>query len=473
MKNLIFYLLFLAGSVVSVAQDNMITVMGDQLYGRMENGESVREVVGNVVLTQGNVRITCNRAIQYLARNNAHLIGNVVITQDTLTIITEEGFYFGNEKRAYSDRGVKLDDRKVILTAGIGEYLFTPQQANFSINVKLTDTLSVLTSEKLTYFRRIDKAVAVERVNITDTSGNIIKADSLITLRKEQITYAFNNVKVRNLRDNSVIMGDKLEDYRNEGYTKVDVNPVFMQVDTVKKGNDTVPLNPKEKPEPDTLLQIDTLIIKSKLMESFSTDTSNIFIAKNSVKILRGQFASINDLTVYYKDRETIITNKVTDSGMVPVIWQENSQMTGDSITIILSDRKIERVHINNNAFMISKNEINPRRYDQLTGRRVVMNFQDNQLNKTEVYGNVLGIYYMYEDNEQNGLMKASSREAIIYFENRKVSQVNLYGDPNSEYHPENVVEGNEKSYTLPGFVLYDGRPTFETLFTKKLGKVF
>ncbi|NUN09969.1 MAG: LPS export ABC transporter periplasmic protein LptC [Ignavibacteriaceae bacterium] len=451
----------------------MITVIGDQLYGRMENGESVREVVGNVVLTQGNVRITCSRAIQYLARNNAHLIGNVVITQDSLTILTDEGFYFGNEKRAYSDRGVKLDDKKVILTAGIGEYLFTPQQANFSRDVKLTDTLSVLTSARLTYFREIDKAIAVEQVNIIDTSGNIIKADSLINLRKEQITYAFYNVRVRNLRDNSLIMGEHLEDYREKGYSLVDVNPVFMQVDTVKNESDTIKAGVKDRKETDSLLQIDTLVIRSLVMESYRTDTSNQFIAKDSVRILRGGFASHNDYTIYYKDKETIVTNKVNDSAAVPVIWYDNSQMTGDSITIRLSDRRIDRVFINNNAFMISKSEINPRRYDQLTGKRVIMNFADNQLNKTEVYGNVLGIYFMYEEEEQNGLMKASSREAIIFFEERKVSQVNLYGDPNSEYHPENVVEGNEKSYTLPGFTLYEGRPTMENLFTKKIGKVF
>ncbi len=471
MKN--FLLILIIFSLPVLAQENMITVIGDQLFGRVENGESVREVQGNVVLTQGNVRITCNRAIQYLARNNAHLIGNVIITQDTLTILTDEGYYFGNEKRAYSDRGVRLDDKKVILTAGTGEYLFTPQQANFIRNVKLTDTLSVLTSEKLTYFRHIDKAIAVQGVNITDTSGNIISADSLINLRKEGITYAFFNVKVRNLKDNSLILGDHLEDYREKNYSKVDVKPLFIQIDSVKDEPDTLEVTGKGDKRPDSLLRVDTLMIKSLMMESFRGDTANVFIAKDSVRILRGDFASNNDLTTYYKDKETLITNRLSDSSGVPVIWSGNSQMTGDSITIVLQDRRINKVYVDRNAFLISKSDINPARYDQLTGKRVIMNFRDNALVKTEVFGNVLGIYYMYEDDEQNGLMKASSREAVINFEDKKVSQVNLYGDPNSEYHPENVVTGNEKSYTLPGFTIYNNRPVTEIFFPKKMKRLF
>lgn len=44
-------------SVLSVAQQSkLITVIGDSLVGRMVNGESTREVYGNVVLTQGKVK---------------------------------------------------------------------------------------------------------------------------------------------------------------------------------------------------------------------------------------------------------------------------------------------------------------------------------------------------------------------------------------------------------------------------------
>ena len=95
------------------------------------NGETIREVYGNVVLTQGNVIITCDKAIQYISLNNAELIGNVVVKQDSMTIETPRGYYYGDERKSESNSGVKLDDKKVILTADSGEYFFNDDKAIF------------------------------------------------------------------------------------------------------------------------------------------------------------------------------------------------------------------------------------------------------------------------------------------------------------------------------------------------------
>ncbi|MDP1994340.1 MAG: hypothetical protein Q8K40_03745, partial [Ignavibacteria bacterium] len=72
----ILIIFFTASFITSAQEENKtITVIGRELIGSVQNGESIREVIGDVVLTQGNVVITCNKAIQYLARNDAKLIG--------------------------------------------------------------------------------------------------------------------------------------------------------------------------------------------------------------------------------------------------------------------------------------------------------------------------------------------------------------------------------------------------------------
>ena len=125
-------------------QDQFITVIGDSLMGKMVAGESVREVYGHVVLTQGRVVITCDKAVQYLSSNNADLEGNVIAKQDTLTILTPKAKYFGNEKRSRSVSGVTLNDTKVILTADSGDYFFREDKAFFQGNVKMYDTATTL-----------------------------------------------------------------------------------------------------------------------------------------------------------------------------------------------------------------------------------------------------------------------------------------------------------------------------------------
>lgn len=446
-------------------QDEYITVVGDSLVGRVINGETVREVFGHVVLTQGDVVITCRKAVQYLARNNADLSGNIIVKQDSMTILTEEAYYYGDQKRASSNTRIKLDDKKVILTADSGDYFFDEDKALFKGNVELFDTTAVLNSEELTYFKNENRMVAVKNVKIVQ-KANVITADSLEYFRDSRITFAYDNVGINNPANNVWIFGDHLKDYAEKYYTIIDKNPLLIQVDT------------SYSRIPDTLvtgmidtiisMKIDTLVIESLLMEAWR-DTINLFEATDSVRIVRGGFASLNDRTIYYRDDGKIITEKVTESSSQPVLWYNNSQLTGDSVTIYLRENQIRLLDVVNNAFILSQNQNYPNRYDQTSGERITLHFNEGVLSKTEIYGNVLSIYYLFEDQVPNGLTRSSSQSAVIKFEDREVTEVRLYGTPASEFYPENQVKGKELTFTLPLFKFYQNRPKKEKLLTSTL----
>ena len=319
-------ILILLSQTLFAQQNQLITVIGDSLVGKMVSGESTREVYGNVVLTQGDVVITCDKAIQFISRNDAELIGNVIVKKDTLTIKTPHGFYYGNLAKTRSNAGVYLDDKKVILTADSGEYFFNEDRAFFESKVKLYDTTTTLTANELTYFQQQNRAVAIGDVTIFDGENEII-ADTLEHFRNTKITFAFSNVRLINLKNNSEIYGEHLEDYRESGYSIIDVTPLFIQVDTsyIEREDST-----KE-------MQLDTLFIKSKIMEAYR-DSSQRFYAIDSVSILKSEFASKNDLTIFYRQDNKIVTSKASETAKQPILWQENSQLTGDSITIYLED---------------------------------------------------------------------------------------------------------------------------------------
>ena len=460
MRNMLktLIILFVVSFLTPAQEENKtITVIGRELIGSVQNGESIREVIGDVVLTQGNVVITCNKAIQYLARNDAKLIGNVIVKQDSLTIYTDEGFYYGNERRSFSDKGVKLDDRKVILTAKIGEYFFNDDRADFRIKVKLYDTASTLTSSRLLYFRKEDRAIAFDSVKITDKE-NIIYADSLIHFRRVEESFGFGNVSIKNRTNNSMILGGHMEDYRAKNYSVIDSLPLLVQMDTTFSG--------------DTVKTIDTLLIKSKVMKAYR-DSTNRFVAIDSVEILRGGFASKNDYSIYFRNEDNIITNKTGEENAQPVMWFETSQLSGDSIKIFLKEQQMEKIDIINNALIASYNENYKERFDQISGDTIFLFFDSTGIKRNEVYSNVLSIYYLYDDGEPNGLMKASAQSSVMNFENKKIISVKLYGTPNSEYHPETIIKGKEKEYFLPRFILFENKPEKEKLFTPQLQENF
>ena len=452
---LLFYLFVFCISLHSQNEDEKITVIGDSLVGKVVDGESVREVVGNVKLSQGNVVVNCNKAIQYLARNEAELIGNVIAKQDSLTLKTEKGFYFGNLRKTKSTSGIILDDTEVILSADSGEYFFDEARAFFQTNVKLIDSTTTLMADELTYFKSLDKSIAIGNVNINDRD-NIIIADTLTHLRKTKYSLADGNVSIKNLRDNLTIFGEHLEDDGQLKYTLINKNPLLMQVDTT--------FNTEEVDE--NRISIDTLLIKSNVMESFRGGIS-VFKATDSVKILRGGFASVNDLTTYYRDEEKIITDKIREDASRPVLWYENSQLMGDSITIYLDDGQIKSLTVHNNAFMLSQNKSFDKRFDQTSSDSVQLYFSNNRLERAEFAGKVQSIYYLYDEDIPNGLVKSTAHKAVIVFLKNEIDQVRLFGSPTSEYHPEVKVEGLERTFTLPKFVLKENRPLKKFFFNE------
>ena len=82
-----------------------------------------------------------------------------------------------------------------------------------------------------------------------------------------------------------------------------------------------------------------------------------------------------------------------------------------------------------------------------------------------------MSIYYLYEENEPNGLVKSSAEKADLFFDEGKIVNVKLYGTPESEYHPEPAIIGKEKDFILPSFVIFNNRPSKENILKKYLIK--
>lgn len=460
-KSLLFLLFFICFITAAFSQnkEQYMTVIGDSLVGKSINGEMLREVFGHVILTQGNVTITCDKAVQYISRNDAELEGNVIARQENLTITTPKGFYYGNDRRAESNAGLILNDQKVILKADTGSYYFNEDRAWFRSHVNVYDTSTTLTSDTLTYFKAEDRMVATGTVRINQVDNDIY-ADSLEYIRPSRTTYANNNVKIVGSQNNVTIYGDHLEDYALEFHTIINKNPLLIQIDTTYFRSDSSFTDSLKLGKDFTL---DTLIISAQNMESFR-DTINTFYAKDSVKIVRGTFASKNDNSVYYRNTGRIVTKKGTPNSAQPVLWNDLTQITGDSVNVILKQNRITDIEIIGTAFLLSQNDIYTNRFDQISGGKIFIRFDSLGIYETEVKGSVLAIYYLYEDSTGNGVTKSSSQNARIVFEAKKVTEVRLYGFPKSEFYPEIQVEGKELSYTLPGYLFITDRPKKESI---------
>ena len=105
-------------------EDERYHVEADVTEGYMSGDEQVLHGTGNVLITHGDTRITCDEAWSYEKEGNAVLKGNVrlVNEKENYVLTSQYGEYFEKTKLAVASKGPKLvltGDRPVIITGDI------------------------------------------------------------------------------------------------------------------------------------------------------------------------------------------------------------------------------------------------------------------------------------------------------------------------------------------------------------------
>ncbi len=466
LKIILTVVLFFSFSVINSSlfgQDKITLNHADSLIGKTINGEQVREAIGNVSLSQNDVKIYCSRVIQFIDKNKAELYGNVKVYKDTMTILAPSGIYYGDESKVICPDGATLNDSKTTLKANYGIYYFITDMASFRGNVKIYDSKSyTITSNELDYFRSVSKSYAREDVKIvTDSAviysdrliyekligiatanGNvkiesdstIITSDNLVYYENERKSIADDNVKIVSLNDNVTVYGDHGENYERSDYSLVQGNARLVQIDI--KENKT-----------------DTLFINSNKMEAFRSKPG-YYIAKDSVKVIRSDFLSSSQAAYYFADASGI--GGVVSLSINPVVWKEELQVTGDSIYAYFK-KDIEEIYINKSAFAIQPATEYPDRYDQISGVFMYMKFKNNELDYIQVDTNAASVYFAYENNAPSGANRVKGEVIILYFKDKLVNKVKVIGKPKGTFYPENLIVPAEMRLT--GFRLRNDKP--------------
>ena len=462
--------LILFFSVYTYAQEKIELKKADKLTGKVIDGYSVREATGNVHFIHNNVNVYCNYAIQYIDLNKVELTGNVRIYQDTLSLFTAKAVYFGNEQMAICENGVTLKEPNSSLSANGGIYYFNDGKAIFKKNVRIDNPTYILTSDELTYFRYTEDSYAKGNVRVkTDSAlitaeyldylkrqgktfayvnaviesdSTIIKSDTLRNNSFEKTSFASGNVRINNLRNNTLIFGNYAENYELKNYSFIRGNSRLVKFE--------------EK---------DTLYISGNILEAYREKPER-YNAKENVEILRGKFSGRSGNGVFSKTTEE--GKEWVSMNQKPVVWQDNIQMTGDSIYAFIEDGKLRKIFAKRlpetensvTSFLIltAKDSLYQNRNDQISGTDIEIEFAEEKIVKVTVTENSTSLYFLYEDNEPNGMNFVEGENMLIFFdEEQKVSRIRVEKNPSGKFTPEEKI--NMQDMLLPGYKLQNNRP--------------
>jgi len=398
--------LAISTATVATGQTSRLIVLhhADSLIGRVINGDDVRELIGNVFITQDNVEIRCDHALQFVQAGTVELTGNVVVRDDSLTITAPRGIYHREPRRAEAFDHVVLDDRVSRLEAVYGEYTVDSRKAFFHTRVVASDSASIMNADTVHYDRTL---------RFMEARGRVV---------------------LYTMSDRVTVSGGHFEHDAAHAHSRMTEDPVLMQRDSTGD-------------------RLDTLIVRSRVMESFRDSTRRL-VASDSVEIIRSDLAGVAGSVVFYTAADSIQLRRA------PVLWYGETQVTGDSINLFLRRRVLERITVMGNAFAISRSDSQfAGRYDQLTGEWLAMTFAARKLERIDVDLRATSIYFLFEDSAANGLNKTSGDRIVMQFDSGQAKAIHVYGGVEGQYFPESMVGRREHEYRLPGFLWRDNRP--------------
>jgi lipopolysaccharide export system protein LptA len=440
------------------------------------NRENIK-FYGNVSVKDPEFKLKTD-SIEYDSKNRiAYFIAPTYIDQDSSKIYCESGYYnIKNSNASFSKnmkhiRGQRIatadkleffDDQKTYILSGNAEYTEEDKYAaGDTIIYNEKSKQSTLIGNNATYKSKDQTAqgkilIYNEKNESFISIGRSTIIDDNISITSNNTQYS-KNTGVGNARGD-VIYIDTTADYEiQSSYMDFNKNEDYL----LSYGDSTKNLNVIFYSENDTTyIGSDTLKMVRVVREN--GDTIKLIKLFNNVRIFSSDYQSIADSLVH------IPADSIYHMFGKPVLWSENSQISGDTISILIKKSGIEKLYARNNGFI--NNLINKNLYNQIQGTRINAYFRDDTLRKMDIDGNAESIYNM-EDNDKalTGTVKTVCSSISFMFKDNKINNIKFFSDVKSNLTP--IKQEIQNPQRLSGFKwLSDLRPMNQNdLWPKKL----
>ncbi len=192
------------------------------------------------------------------------------------------------------------------------------------------------------------------------------------------------------------------------------------------------------------------------------SDTAHyrVIFAFHHARLFKADFQAAADSMVYTYVDSTI------RCFIRPALWTQGTQMTSDTISIRLKNRKLDSLIMIHGSFIISKVDSleNQNKFNQISGRDIFGKFINNKLNRMRVEGNGKSLFYASEEKKDTvtsiktsritGLNSEICSYFLMSFKGNKAKKITAVDEPNGHFYPvAKVPAGHER---LPGFLWRD-----------------
>ena len=437
-------------------------------------------LVGDVVFRHDSMYMYCDSALFYETSNSLDAYGNVRMNQgDTLFLYGDRLHYNGDEMLAKVRENVVMIDKAMtlttdslnydrtislgyyfnwgtiedtlnVLTSEWGEYDTQTNDAVFNYEVTLTNPNFVLTSDTLLYNTKTQVATIVGPSNINSDRNHIYSTLGRYNTATNQ-AFLLNRSILTN--DDKRLVGDSIYYDRNGGYGEAfdyvemddfggkmrltgDYTYYNELVDSAYATQRAVAIDYSQGDS--MFIHGDTLRLLSRYPDTDSV--YRIVQAYRKVRIYREDVQAVCDSLVFNS----------LDSCMTmyfdPVVWNGPQQVLGEVIRVYLNDSTVEWAHVENQALIVEQVDTN--KFNQIGGRDVKAYFVNGNIDKSDVTGNVMVVYYYTEagDSIAFGMNTTECSFLTAYMKDRQVDKLYIKDQSNGVFYPiTQIPSGKDK----------------------------
>ncbi|QYJ69499.1 OstA-like protein [Flavobacterium litorale] len=436
---------------------------------------------GDVQFEHNGATIWCNKAYLFEKENYAKLFGDVRIIQgDTIHMNSQYAEYNGNKDFAFASGNVAMKSPDMRLTTDTlyfdrrsqqayynsygtivnedntlksksGRYYINQKKYQFLTAVTLTNPEYVLQSNHLDYYTNAGHAYVFGPTTITseenyiytekgfyDTKKNLarlltnsyikydsqrIEGDSIYYDRNRDFSSATNNVKVTDTVNKYNVRGHYAEVYKQKDSLFITKHAVAV-----------------------TLVEEDSLYTHAKRIVITGKEGERVVRGYNKARFYKTDMSGKCDSI--HSDEKRGLTQLIRN----PVVWNGDSQMTGDIIHLISNTEteKIDSLKVINNAFIIQKDTLGTG-YNQVKGQNLYGKFKDNKLYQVDLIKNTEKIFYMYDKGQLTGIDKGVSSKIRMRLKDNKIKSIRSIKNPESKSYPSSELPENVRK--LRGFI--------------------
>ena len=442
----------------------------------------MQRLIGHVKMRHDSAYFFCDSAYFYEKTNNFDAFQNVhIIVNDSVEIFSDLLNYDGNTRFAEFFDHVKLmDDSTTLLTeyltydrnqhlacypdsaatyrgdktliSCIGYYRDDIKEFSFFEKVEVTSPKYQMYTDTLYYNTNIEKmwfqgpTTIINKENVLEgkhgyylvkedhvhldqrpfmyNETQMMWSDSIFYDRDRGLAKAYDRVDMIDTSYRVIMRGNYAEMWENQGFSFATDSAYAINYD---KGDSLY-------------IHGDTLFMYFDKQK----EEAKKLIARRHVRFFKSDLQGKCD-TLTYMMEDSIIRMRVA-----PILWAEDSQMTGTYIDIKVKESSVEWVQQKGNAFVISQDTIEG--FNQIKGKNITSYFKNGDIHRVNVDGDQAETIYWIRDDDGGiiGIDISKSATMMIEMENQNVSIIKSFQGIDETMYPEEDL--NESSRYLSGF---------------------